>query len=326
MTARLSAVLPYWLDRPALEALDIARAADRLGFEELWVGEMATFDAFALAGAIARETAGLRLVVGPLAVGVRTPVALALGLGAVALLGGRPAGLALGASNPLIVEGWHGRPWRPVEARARETIEALRPILAAERSGFDGDHVRTHGFRLREAPAPTELALAAFGPRMIAAGAQLADRVVVNLLTPEQVARVSADIEAAARAAGRPAPPLTAWVPAALEPGPAALAQLAGQLAVYLPAPGYGEMFAQAGFEEVVALARSGIGRRDLQSAIPAGLVGRVCVMGDAPQIASGLAEYVAAGADTVAVVPATAQDPAGERVLAAVAGAARDP
>ncbi|HYC55463.1 MAG TPA: hypothetical protein VEL28_11075 [Candidatus Binatia bacterium] len=36
----LSVVLPYWLDRPALEAVDIARNAEATGIAGLWIGEM----------------------------------------------------------------------------------------------------------------------------------------------------------------------------------------------------------------------------------------------------------------------------------------------
>ena len=94
-------VLPYWPDRPPLEALDVADAAERLGFDELWVGEMATFDAFALGAAIAIRTSRITITVGPLAVAVRDPVALALGAASVSSLGGRPANLALGVSTPV---------------------------------------------------------------------------------------------------------------------------------------------------------------------------------------------------------------------------------
>jgi len=41
---RTSVALPYWLDRPAEEALAIAAAADAAGCTRLWIGEMATFD------------------------------------------------------------------------------------------------------------------------------------------------------------------------------------------------------------------------------------------------------------------------------------------
>ena len=314
----LSAVLPFWFDRPADEALEIARAADERGYDELWIGELATFDAFALAGAIARETRKLRLVVGPLAVGVRSPVGLALGIHSVALLGGRAADIALGASTPVIVESWHGRSWQPAVSRLRQTIAALRPILAGERSGFEGRHVRTSGFRLRDQMWPASVAVAAFAPAMVRAAAELADRVVLNLVTPQQVAAVRVAVDVAARAVSRAAPPLTVWVPAAVDPGAATRRQLAGQLAAYAGAPGYGEMFSDAGFAEIVALARSGTVRRaELSERIPLQMIQAVGAIGDQSTVEARIAAFRSAGADTVAVVPASAEDPGGRRTLA---------
>ena len=52
MSVRLEAVLPFWLDRPDREALDIADTVSAAGIGGLWIGEMATFDAFALATAV----------------------------------------------------------------------------------------------------------------------------------------------------------------------------------------------------------------------------------------------------------------------------------
>ena len=127
---RLSAVLGLWQDRDPLEALETAALADALGYPELWIGEMATFDAFALAGAIGERTERLELTVGPLAVGVRDPVALAMGVATVAATSGRAVHLAIGASSPVVVERWHGRPWRRTATHLRETARALRPLLA----------------------------------------------------------------------------------------------------------------------------------------------------------------------------------------------------
>lgn len=50
----LGVVTPFRLDRPDGEAVDIA--ADRAGFDTLWIGEMATFDPFALATAVGLAT------------------------------------------------------------------------------------------------------------------------------------------------------------------------------------------------------------------------------------------------------------------------------
>ena len=63
----LGVAIPFWLDRPDEEAVEIARTADRAGIQSVWVGEMASFDAFALATAIGLQTERARLKVGPLA-------------------------------------------------------------------------------------------------------------------------------------------------------------------------------------------------------------------------------------------------------------------
>jgi alkanesulfonate monooxygenase SsuD/methylene tetrahydromethanopterin reductase-like flavin-dependent oxidoreductase (luciferase family) len=98
---RLGVSLGLWQDRDPLEALDTAHLVDELGYDELWIGEMATFDAFALGAAVAARTERIPLTIGPLAVAVRDPMALAMGTASVAALGGgRPVGLALGSSSP----------------------------------------------------------------------------------------------------------------------------------------------------------------------------------------------------------------------------------
>ena len=94
MSGRIEAALPFWLDRPDVEAVQIAEAASHAGLTGLWIGEMASFDAFALATAIGLRAPGLRLKVGPLPISVRTPVAVALGASSVASLTGREIDVA----------------------------------------------------------------------------------------------------------------------------------------------------------------------------------------------------------------------------------------
>lgn len=258
----IEVALPFWLDRPDHEATDVALAAADTGFAALWIGEMATYDAFALATSIGLRTPNMTLKVGPLAVGVRGPVGLALGVSSVASLTGCRVDLALGASSPAIVAGWHGRPWAHHVPVMRETIECLRSIFTGARVEYSGRHVNSRGFRLRGAAPDTRIALGAFGPGMIRLAAQHADEVVLNLASPFRVGRVRAAIDSAAAAAGRAAPRLTVWVPVAVNPGAAAHSQLAAQLAVYLAPPGYGEMFSALGFDGLVRSARSRATRR----------------------------------------------------------------
>jgi probable F420-dependent oxidoreductase len=324
--AQIDAALPYWLDRPDEEALDIAVEARNAGIGTLWVGEMIAYDAFALATAIGHRTPGLGLKVGPLAIGVRSPASTALGIASVAALTGSSVGVALGASSPTIVSGWHGREWAHGAARMRETVECLRPILAGDRSSYAGRHVRSCGFRLRGARPATRITVAAFSPMMTRVAAQCADEAVMNLVAPERVRKMRAAIDAAAAAAGRVPPRLAVWVPVALEPGAAALAQMAAQLAVYLAPPGYGEMFAELGFGALVQRARDGAGRLELARAIPNELLEQVCALGSPDSLAQRIDAYHDAGADTVAVVPSTAEDPGGRAVLSAVTKGRRQP
>jgi probable F420-dependent oxidoreductase len=315
----LDVVAPFWLDRPDTEALDISFQARQNGFSGMWLGEMASFDAFALATAVGLRAPGLALKIGPLAIGVRSPVALALGLASVITLTGADADLALGASSPDIVSGWHDRPWTAIAPRARETVEAVRSILAGERAAYSGEYVSAHGFRLRQPQPGARISLAAFGPQMMHVAATEADEIVLNLVTPERVAEVCATAQCEARSAGRQAPPIAVWVTAALEPGTATLAQMAAQIAVYLRPPGYGEMFTELGFGALVQRARAGARRSELAGEITGELLSQVCAIGSGDQIRSRLAEYHAAGAHRIGIVPATAEDPAGERVLSAL-------
>lgn len=311
--------LPFWLDRPDHEAMDVALAASDAGFDAVWIGEMATYDAFALATAIGLRAPGMTLKIGPLAVGVRGPVTLALGASSVASLTGSRVDIALGASSPAIVVGWHDRRWAHHVPVMRETIECLRSILTGARVEYRGRHVSSHGFRLRTAQSDTRIALGAFGPGMIRLAAKHADEVVLNLASPARVAEVRAVIDAAAAEAGRAAARLTVWVPVALNPGDAAHAQLAAQVAVYLGPPGYGEMFSALGFDDLVGKARAGATRRELAAAIPVELLDRVGALGDADRVAEQLHTYRLAGADCVAVVPSTAEDPGGRATLGAI-------
>jgi alkanesulfonate monooxygenase SsuD/methylene tetrahydromethanopterin reductase-like flavin-dependent oxidoreductase (luciferase family) len=155
---------------------------------------------------------------------------------------------------------------------------------------------------------------------MTRVAARCADEVVLNLVPPARVADTRAIIDAAAAAAGRVPPRLTVWVPVAVDPGDAAIRQLAAQLAVYLAPPGYGEMFSELGFLDLVQRARAGARRHQLATDIPVELLDQVCALGSGDRVTVRLRAYHYAGADSVAIVPATAEDPGGAATLDAVA------
>jgi alkanesulfonate monooxygenase SsuD/methylene tetrahydromethanopterin reductase-like flavin-dependent oxidoreductase (luciferase family) len=157
---------------------------------------------------------------------------------------------------------------------------------------------------------------------MTRVAARHADQVVLNLVPPERVEVARATIDAEATAVSRAAPGLAVWVPVALDPGDEARAQLGAQLAVYLGAPGYGEMFSGLGFPELVNRARRGARRSELARLVPFELVEQIGAVGTKDDIVARITAYHDAGADAVGIVPSTAEDPAGRRVLNAVSEA----
>lgn len=292
-------VIPFWLDRPATEAVAVARAADSLGFDELWIGELYHFDAFTLAGHVAAVTRSITPVVGPVAAGVRDAMSLARGVASVSTLAGREARLALGASNPVMVQRFHGRPFGEEAARMRTVVRAVREQLDTGRSA--------EGYRSALGPVGSHISVAAFGRRMVEAAGAVADRMVVNLVTPGQAGMLASAVGV----------PTVAWVVLAIDPGPATTTQVASQVSHYLAAPGYADMFEGAGFADLVALARDRMPVAELAGRVPDELLAVVALYGSRSDVVDQLERYRAGGVD-VALVPATADDSAGERGLAA--------
>ncbi|RKN37031.1 LLM class F420-dependent oxidoreductase [Streptomyces hoynatensis] len=303
-------------ERPPDEPLRVAAVADRLGYPEAWVGEGPTWDAFALATAIGLRTERIALTVGPVPVSVRDPASIVRGAAGAAFLTGRRVGVALGASSVRVVEGYHGRSRAGVARLLDESARNVRELF----DDAGPEAVPGSGFRRRLGRPGGPLTVAAFGERAVAAAARHADRMVLDLVTPRQVALARTRLEAAAEREGRTPPRLAAWLPAAVDPSPDSYAQLMKSVVGYLGVRGYDDMFTEAGFGDAVERAKAGAGLEESLAALPREAAATVGLVGDEATVRSRLAEYAAAGLDEVALVPATSGDPAGERTLTALA------
>lgn len=295
---RLSVVLGEWLDRPIAADLAVASEADRLGYEQVWIGEMAKLDAPVAAAAVARATARIEPVLGPLAVTIRTPAQIALATATIAATTSRRVHVALGTSS-VVVHRWHGRPRTGSAAALAASVEQLRALFAGE---------KVNGFRLREPPPTPTITVAAFGPKALAA-AGAADRLVLNMVTVE-----------AARHLAAHHPNTAVWLAAAVDPSPEERRWMARGYVAYLGAPGYGEMFAAAGFGELVALARAGAHPKELAARVPDELLDAVALVGDEAAVRRRVAEYEAAGITEIGLVVPPLDSPASRRTLEVLA------
>lgn len=305
-------------DASPLEALKIAMVADRLGYREAWIGEGPTWDSFALATAIGMRTSAIALTAGPVSVHVRDPFSIARGASNAAALSGRPVGVALGTSSTRVVEGVHGRPrTRPVAA-LEDSAAAVKDLLGP-RAGEGSARLAAQGFNWRLGPGGGPLTVAAFGERAVAVAVRHADRMLVDLVSPDQVRLLRQRLNAAAADQDRNAPSLAAWIPAAVDPRPSDYEQIMRSIVGYLTVRGYGEMFTDAGFGDAVAAANDGAADDDLLRLLPPEAAGTVGLVGDMDEIRARLDAYAAAGLDEIAICPTTAGDSAGERTLTAL-------
>lgn len=295
---RISVVLGEWLDRPISSDIEVAIAADTAGYRQVWVGEMAKLDASVVATAIVARTSSIEPCLGPLAVTVRSPVQMALAVASVAASTGRRTHLALGTSSDVVAR-WHGRCRRGAADALRRAVGDVRSLLAGE---------RVTGFRLREAPDGATVTVAAFGPKAVAAAAD-ADRMVLNMVTVETAARLASKH-----------PNTAVWLATAIDPTDGERRRLVNGYVPYLGAPGYGEMFTEAGFGELVAIARSGLPAKELASRVPPELLDAVALVGSRTEVAARIAQYRAAGVREIGLVVPPLDTPNGRATLEAFA------
>ena len=311
-------------DRPPLEALEVARTADRLGYDELWVGESGpTWDSFALAAAIARETERIAFSIGPIPVSVRDPASIGRGAASVAALaGGRPVGVALGTSSVRVVETFHGRCRAGAAGVLARSAEEVHRLITPGMTELGEEVIRGAHFRRRLPPGGGPLSVAAFGDRAIAVAARYADRMLLDLVSP-----AGARVPRTTRPGGRRGGPDTSVGCVApgrgrsdgrgVRPDPDQRGRLPD-------GPRVDEAFIAAGYGEAVELAaavrtppgssRRCRGRRPARSARSV-----TCAA-----VRARIEEYAAAGLDGIAINPVLDGDPAAERTLSALIGSDR--
>jgi F420-dependent oxidoreductase-like protein len=190
--------------------LEIARQAERIGIDSVWVAEYWAFDAFTPLAAIAAVTSTLRLGTGIAQLGARTPAMLAMTAQGVQTLSDGRLLLGIGTSGPQVMEGWHGVPFdRPVQ-RTRETIEIIRMITAGERLAYKGDVYQLplpggagRSIRSRADVAPIPIYVAALGRANLALTGEMADGWIGNSFFTESAHTFFDPISAGAASAGR---------------------------------------------------------------------------------------------------------------------------
>jgi len=318
MRARTGLTLPLQQFFPVPSYVDIAARAEELGYDSVWIPEVAGPDAFSLMTAIAGRTQKVLLASGVIPVQIRSPVVYAFSAATVDAFAPGRVILGLGTSSPIIVGKWHGLPYEAPLETLREATKIIRGIFAAEKTDFDGARYSSHGFRMPMFPKQIPIYFGALNDAMLRLAGELADGVLMNWVPPHAVAGKIAEVRKGAEAAGRDPTEIdiACYVRTCVSDDVSPTREhLRRELTGYVPVPTYRKQFLRAGYEDEVlrALAKWDAGdRKGAVAELPDRMVDEINALGSAEECRKQLDAFRDAGVNHLIVAPWTGgPDPA---------------
>jgi F420-dependent oxidoreductase-like protein len=314
------------------ELIELAREAERVGYDSAWAAEAWGTDAATVLAWLAATTTTLKVGAAIFQIPARTPTNTAMTAATLDLMSGGRFLLGLGLSGPQVVEGWHGEPWGKPIAKMREYVEIVRAVLRRETIEHDGEHYAipysgANGtglgkpLKLMARPLRAEIPiyLAVFKPRAVELAAEIADGWLPIFFSPERAQKTFP--APFARGDGFDiAPSVPALVADDVEDARDALRPY---YALYIGGMGarganfYNDLVVGYGFEaeakQIQDLFLDGR-QRDAAAAVPNALIDEMALVGPADRIRDRLAAWRESGATTLLI---STRDPATLRTVA---------
>jgi F420-dependent oxidoreductase-like protein len=305
--------------------VELGVAADRLGYDVVWVPEAYGGDAVSVLAAIAARTERIGLGSAVLQIPARTPAMTAMTAAGLDALSRGRFRLGLGVSGPQVSEGWHGVPFADPLGRTREYVRIVRDALSRRRLTAEGRHFtlplpdsagKALALALETERSSVPVYLAAVGPKSVALAGEIADGWLAIFFDASGSGQHIAALHDAAERAGRD--PHTIDIAVQVPVSIADDADLAGQrvrpyAALYIGGMGskkvnfYHGIATSMGYgpaaDEVQRLFLS----RDYAgaaAAVPQGFLDRTCLIGTELDVVAGLTRLRDAGVTTVGVNP----------------------
>jgi F420-dependent oxidoreductase-like protein len=311
-TPRIGIAIPYTDRVPREQVIEFVEAADRLGYESVWVPEAYGYDAITMLTLLAARTTSIQLATGIINVFSRTPALIAQTMAALDDISGGRAILGLGTSGPQVISGWHGMPFDRPAQRMRETVEIVRLALRRERVVFHGEVFDLpKGLKLITHPPRPQVpvALATITDEGVALTAEIAERWMPTLFDIDAAPAVFAVALERGRVR-RPAwldplivcPTVTVCAADDLE---SARAMVRPNFALYIGGMGsrqrnfYNALVARYGYGDAARRIQDLYLAKDKEgatAAVPDELIDRLAVLGPLEHCRERIRGYVAAG------------------------------
>ena len=326
---RIGVNLGYWgRGTTGHDQVAIAQAADRLGFDSVWVAEAYGSDSPSMLAWIGALTEHVALGSAVMQIPGRTPAMTAMTAATIDTMSAGRFRLGLGVSGPQVSEGWHGVPFRSPLGRTRDYVEIVRAALRRDTVTHAGPH---YPLPLPDGPGkPLKLAarpvrpdlpvyLAAVGPKNLELTGEIADGWLAIFFSPEHAGDLLAMLETGRRRGGRGPvdSPMTGFDVVATTPVvlvddvEEAAAHVRDYCALYIGGMGsreqnfYNQLACRMGFEEDAAriqdLYLAGL-HREAAAAVPLEFIDETALLGSPERVARRLGRYEEAGVTTLAV------------------------
>src|SRR3989449_4347460 len=326
VSVKLGVSVGYWgLGLTAAQQLEIARAAEDLGYDSIWSAEAYGSDAASVLAWLAAGTSRIKLGAGIFQMPGRSAAMTAMTAATIDQLSGGRMILGIGSSGPQVAEGWHGQRFARQLQRTRDYVAVVRMALARERVEFHGDTLELplpdgpgKALKLISSPVQEQIPiyLAAIGPKNTALAGEIADGWIPTLLSPEHLSELKKLLEQGASRSGRSlenfdiAPTVNVFVTDDLRRARDAMRPF---IALYVGGMGsraqnfYNQLVSRYGFESEARQIQDLYleGKRDeAMAAIPEKLIDTVSLCGPPDVVRERLAVYRDAGVGTLGVTP----------------------
>ncbi|GAA2167605.1 LLM class F420-dependent oxidoreductase [Humibacillus xanthopallidus] len=203
--------LGYWgRGVTGADQVALAREADRLGYDSVWVAEAYGSDSPSVLAWVGALTERIGLGSAVMQIPGRTPAMTAMTAATIDTLSGGRFRLGLGVSGPQVSEGWHGVPFKSPLGRTREYVEIVRAALRRETVSSPGPHYplplpggpgKPLRLSARTVRSDVPVYLAAVGPKNLELTGEIADGWLAIFFSPEHAGDLLSTIERGRRSA-----------------------------------------------------------------------------------------------------------------------------
>jgi alkanesulfonate monooxygenase SsuD/methylene tetrahydromethanopterin reductase-like flavin-dependent oxidoreductase (luciferase family) len=291
--------------------LEKVKIAEELGYQFVGMGEAWGPSSIPWLTAIALNTSKITIGTTILNVFSRTPSAMAQDFAVLDQMSDGRMVLGLGSSGQMVIEQFHGVPFKKPLRRLREYADIFNSLIAGEKLEYDGDiFSMERGFRLNYPSRRDHIPvwIAAITPKSIAQTGELGDGIFPIHWPKGLFEDLRTQLNEAATTAGRGAVDMTIapFTRVYVLDGTEDEAQWAAArepLHYYINRMGvfYYQMLERHGFEAEVGESRARWADRDVEAskaAITEAMVREIQVIGSAESVREQLAERAVLGAD----------------------------